>query len=449
MTGSKHLLQLGRRQFLLDCGLFQGLKALRLRNWQAPPVDPAGLEAILVSHAHLDHTGALPLWVRHGFRGPIVCTPGTADLLPLLLRDSAHLQEEDAALANKGGYSTHHPALPLYTLQDAEAALKLVERRPYDQPFALAPGVTVTFRRAGHILGASTIEVQLEGPPPLRLVYSGDLGRPHQPILRDPEPIREADVLLVESTYGNRTHAPDPTSALARIIQEAVQRGGALLIPAFAVGRAQELLWMVRELEQAGRIPSLPVYLDSPMAIDVTALYCQHTEDHDVDMAALVRRHACPLEATWYHLTRTPEESQALERLTGPCLILSASGMATGGRILHHLQARLPDLHTTVLLAGYQAAGTRGRALQEGATTVKIHGQQIPVRAKIEVLDGLSAHADQGEILQWLSGFRRAPRHLYLVHGEPEASTVLAQVIQSTLHWPVSVAVDGARVPLT
>ncbi|MCI0457224.1 MAG: MBL fold metallo-hydrolase, partial [Gemmataceae bacterium] len=389
VTGSKYLVSASGRQVLLDCGLFQGLKELRQRNWSKPPLEAAKVDAVVLSHAHIDHSGYLPLLVWHGFRGPIFCTPGTADLLGVLLPDAAHLQEEEAATANRYGYSKHKPALPLYTAQDAQAALRLIESRPYGERFAVTTGVSVILRRAGHILGSATVELQLGETDPFRLAFSGDLGRWDRPILRNPEPVPEADALLVESTYGNRTHPPESMEALARIVREAAQRGGALLVPAFAVGRTQELIWMLRQLEEANRVPSLPVYLDSPMAIDVSDLYCRHPEDHDLDMKLLMDEKRCPLCCKQYHLARTPQESKSLNQHEGPLVIISASGMATGGRILHHLKLRLPDPRTTVLLVGFQSIGTRGRALQEGAHTIRIHGQDVPVRAKVETLDGL------------------------------------------------------------
>jgi metallo-beta-lactamase family protein len=386
--------------------------------------------------------------VRHGFRGPIFCTPGTADLLGVLLPDAAHLQEEEAATANRYGYSKHKPALPLYTVQDAQAALRMIEPRPYGERFPVTEGLAAVFRRAGHILGSSTVELQVGEADPFRLVFSGDLGRWGRSILRDPEPVPEADALLVESTYGDRTHPPASLESLARIVREAAERGGALLVPAFAVGRTQELIWMLRQLEEANRIPSLPVYIDSPMAINVSDIYCRHPEDHALDMKLLMDEKRCPLCCKQYHLARTPEESKALNHHAGPLVIISASGMATGGRILHHLKLRLSDPRTTVLLVGFQSIGTRGRALQEGARTIRIHGQDLAVRAKVETLDGLSAHADRDEILRWLSGFRPPPGQTYLVHGEPRAAQSLADTLQTRLRWNARVPRDGETVPL-
>ncbi len=453
VTGSKHLVRSCGRQVLLDCGLFQGLKELRLRNWQRR-FDAAAIDAVVLSHAHVDHSGALPVLVRDGFRGPIHCTSGTADLLEVLLRDAAKLQEEEARAANHYRYSKHDPALPLFTTADAERALARLEAHAYGEPFAVATGIDATLRRAGHILGAATVELRLadgglsNGRDPLTVVFSGDLGRWERPILRDPELVASADVLLVESTYGDRTHVGDPASELVRIVHESVARGGALLVPSFAVGRTQELIWTLRELEEAGRIPSVPVFIDSPMAIDVTAIYCRHPEDHDLDMAALMDQRHGALRCRDLTLVREPAESKALNARQGPMIIIAGSGMATGGRILHHFKMRLSDPGTTVLLPGFQAEGTRGRKLQEGAESVRIHGQTVPVRARIEVLDGLSAHADREEILRWLGGFARPPRATHVVHGEPQAAASLADAIRTRLRWTVSVAGDGATVPL-
>ena len=448
VTGSRHLVTLGGRQVLLDCGLFQGLKELRLRNWQPPPFDVARLDAVVLSHAHLDHSGALPLLVRHGFRGPIHCTPGTAALLRVLLLDAAHLQEEEAEYANRRGYSKHKPALPLYTTADAEAALTLVRSRPYGATFPVIDGMTALFRRAGHILGSATVDLRLGARDALRLVFSGDIGRWRRPILRDPEPVDGAEVLLVESTYGNRTHPPDPATAFASVIRTAATQGGVVIIPAFAVGRTQELIWTLRQLEDADLVPSIPVHMDSPMAIDVTRIYCEHPEEHDLDMKLLMDERRCPLCCRQYHLARTAAESKALNARRGPMVIISASGMATGGRVLHHLKLRLPDERATVILPGYQAAGTRGRALQDGAREVRIHGERVPVRARIVTIDGFSAHADRDEILRWLSGFARPPRRTHVVHGEPEAAAALAANVHTRLGWNTRVAADGETVPL-
>lgn len=448
VTGSKHLVRWADHGVLLDCGLFQGLKALRLRNWAPPAFEPAALDAVVLSHAHVDHTGALPLLVKQGFRGPIFCTPGTADLLHVLLPDSAHLMEEEADYANRRGYSRHHPALPLFSAADVEDVFPLLRPQPYGEAFTVTPGARAVLRRAGHILGSASVELSLEAAQ-RRLVFSGDLGRWGRPILRDPESVPEADVLLVESTYGDRLHAANARAHLARVISETAHRGGAVLIPAFAVGRVQELLWTLRQLEDAGEVPLLSVYVDSPMALDVTELYCRHPEDYDEPMAQSVREGRCPLCARQYHMLRTVEQSKWLGDRKGPMVIIAGSGMMTGGRILHHLRQRGPDPRNTLLLVGYQAQGTRGRALLEGARQLRMHGQEVPIRAQVEVIDGLSAHADQSELLRWLSGFRRPPEKTYVVHGEDGPAQALAAAVSARLGWDVEVARDGATVPLS
>jgi len=447
VTGSKYLVEWEGRRILLDCGLFQGLKELRLRNWAEPPFDPCALDAVVLSHAHLDHSGYLPLLVKRGYRGPVFCTAGTADLLRVLLPDSAHLMQEEADYANRHGYSKHHPALPLYSSEDVKRVFPLLRPQRYGNSFAIAPGMQTTLRRAGHILGSASIELLWETSG-RRLVFSGDLGRWGRPILRDPDLIAEADILLVESTYGDRLHAADTRAHLARVISDTAHRGGAVLIPAFAVGRVQELIWTLRELEDAGDVPLLSVYIDSPMAINVTELYCKHPADYGTEMALAMQEGRCPLCCRQYHLIRTVEESKWLNSRTGPMVIVAGSGMMTGGRILHHLRQRLSDPRNTVLLVGYQAPGTRGRSLLEGAPRLRMHGQEVPVRAHVEVIDGLSAHADQSEILRWLSGFRRPPQKTYVVHGEDGPARTLAAVIGERLGWTAEVARDGAAVSL-
>ena len=445
VTGSMHLVTAGGRRILLDCGLFQGLKELRLRNWDQRLVDPRGVDAVVLSHAHIDHSGYLPLLARLGYRGPIHCTPGTAELLEVVLPDAAHLQEEDAERANRRGYSKHKPALPLYTVEDAETALRLVQQRPYGASFSVAGSVTALLRRAGHILGSATVELRLGET---LLVFSGDLGRYGRPILPDPEPVPAADILLLESTYGNRSHPPGAEEELARIVREAAQRGGVILVPAFAVDRTQELLWMLQRLEAAGRVPALPVYIDSPMAIEVTEIYRRHPEDYDAQMAHALASGHRPLATKQLHIARTVEQSKAINSVRGPAVIISSSGMATGGRILHHLAQRLPDPRTTVLLVGFQAAGTRGRVLVDGSKELKMFGQMVPVRAKVEEIDALSAHADCQETLRWLRGFGRPPNVTYLVHGEPESTRELTAAIRQRYGWNVKIASDGECVDL-
>ena len=449
VTGSKHLVQHRGTAVLLDCGLFQGQKALRLRNWAAPTgFDPPDLDAVVISHAHIDHIGYLSRIVRRGFRGPVFCTAATADLLKISLPDSAYLQEEEAAHANRHRYSKHHPALPLYTMEDAAAALDLLRPCGYDVSIPVGNALGAVFRPAGHILGSASIALRLDGDPTHILAFSGDLGRWGRPILRDPAPIPAADTLLVECTYGNRTHPADPDGRLAQVVREAADRGAVIIVPAFAIGRTQELVWRIRGLEDDGRIPVLPVYVDSPMAIDVTEIYRRHTNEHDVETARLTDAGRDPLHSRQFHLVRTVQDSKALNDLRGPAIIISASGMVTGGRVLHHLARRLPERRNTVLLVGFQAAGTRGRALQDGAERLRMFGREIAVRASVETLDGLSAHADRDELLRWLGGFERPPRATYLVHGEPSAADAFCTTVKASLHWTVRVAEHEQRVEL-
>lgn len=446
VTGSKHLVESGRTRLLLDCGLFQGLKKLRLRNWAPFPVPPSSLAAVLLSHAHIDHSGALPRLGREGFTGPIYCTPGTADLLKIMLPDAARLQEEEAEFANRHQTSKHRPALPLFTTADADRVLTLVRPVAFDQSFAPAPGVRARFIEAGHILGAAVVEAVAGGRT---LVFSGDLGRYGVPIMRDPDPVPVADVLLLESTYGGTLHpAGNGRDMLLAAVRRAEERKGWLLIPAFAVGRAQEILYDLRALEDVGSIPPLPVYLDSPMAIEATLAYASHPEEHDADLRKVEASGERPFAPKRLRICRSAEASKRLNDVDGPGIIIAGSGMATGGRILHHLARRLSDERTTVLFVGYQAAGTRGRLLAEGATEIKMLGRSVTVRAAIMVCDSYSAHADQGEILRWLGGFERPPATTYIVHGEPEAAAALQSLIASRLTWRAVVAQDGQRVGL-
>jgi metallo-beta-lactamase family protein len=446
VTGSRHLVSFGRRQVLLDCGEFQGLKDLRERNWADFPFAAARIDAVVLSHAHIDHSGALPLLVKRGFRGPIYCTPGTADLLELLLRDAAHLQEEEADFRNRHNRTKHAPALPLYTTADAEAALRQVEPRDFSAAFTPADGATALFRRAGHIMGSATVELRFSAGG--TLVFTGDLGRYGRPILRDPEPVPQADTLLIESTYGDRVHTGDPAADLERAVKDTAKKGGALVIPAFAVGRTQELLWMLRDLEDAKRVPVLPVYVDSPMAVDVTDLYVRHAKSGDDDIRPELAAMKRPLTTSQSKFARTVDESKAINSVRGPVIIISASGMATGGRVLHHLAQRLPEPTTTVLLVGYQADGTRGRALQDGAKTVTIMGQEVPVRAAVTTIHALSAHGDRDEMLRWLNGVTTPPRATYAVHGEDQAARAFVRAIAARPGWSAAVAQDRQVVTL-
>lgn len=441
VTGSRFLLRLGGRTILVDCGLFQGLKPLRLKNWAAFPVDPSTIDDVVLTHAHLDHSGYLPRLVREGFRGRVLCTTATADLCELLLLDSAKIQEGDAAFANRHGFSKHHPALPLYGKRDALRALEQFIPLDFDTPFDLGQGADLTFRHAGHILGAAIVEVRHGGKT---IVFSGDLGRYNDPLMHDPATITEADYLIVESTYGDREHAPvAPADALLEVVQRTTARGGTVIIPAFTVGRAQELLYIVWRLKQAGRLPLTPVYLDSPMAINASDIFRRHPLDHRLSAE---ESEAAMGSATY---VRDVEESKALSYTAVPKIIISASGMATGGRVLHHLKAYGPDRRNTILFAGYQAAGTRGEALINGAREVKIHGARIPIRAEIDSLPALSAHADAGEILRWLRGFKRPPARTFIVHGEPSASDALGQRIETELGWACDVPAEGDRAALS
>jgi len=444
VTGSRHLLETDRARVLLDCGLFQGLKALRQRNWQDPPLDVRRLDAVILSHAHIDHSGYLPRLVKTGFAGPVYCTRGTAELLQVMLPDAAHLQEEEAAFVTRHKTSRHDPALPLFTTEDAASSLRLLRTVEFGAEFVPAPGVQARFTPSGHILGAGLVECRLGGR---LVVFSGDLGRYSVPIMVDPEPVAEADALLVESTYGNRLHeAGDPLDRLTAAVLRAQDKKAWLLIPAFAVGRAQEILYDLRELEEASRIPSLPVFLDSPMGIQATAIYAQHPKEHDTAYQRVAAAGKRPFAPRRFEVTRTVDDSKRLNELPGPGIIVAGSGMATGGRILHHLRRLLPLPETTVLFVGYQAAGTRGRLLRDGAKELRMFGGAVPVRATIMVSDAYSAHADRGEILRWLGGFKHPPGITYIVHGEPQAAEALREAIVSTLGWRAEVARDGQRV---
>jgi metallo-beta-lactamase family protein len=437
VTGSKHLLDLGDHRVLIDCGLFQGLKELRLRNWAALPIDPKRIDAVILTHAHLDHCGYLPRLVGGGFRGRIFCTPGTRDLCTLVLPDSAHIQEEDARHANRHGYSKHSPALPLYTELDAARTLTLLQPVGYDRPVPVVPGLDVEFINAGHLLGSAYARVRLGDKT---ILFGGDLGRYGRPILPDPSPIDEADVLLVESTYGDRLHDKDDDGArLAAIVNDSVARGGKLIIPSFAIGRVEEVIYWLKHLEQTKCIPVLPVYIDSPMAAGALQFYTQRLNELDPDMKP-AERDLCAFCTARMTIIATPQESAALTASREPAIVIAASGMATGGRVLHHLMAGLPDPKNTVLFVGYQAAGTRGRILADGAKQVKLLGQIVPVHARVERLDSMSAHADAAEIMRWLSNFKRPPAMTYLVHGEPVALAALAARIQRELAWPTHVA---------
>lgn len=441
VTGSKHLLEHEGSRVLVDCGLFQGQKELRLRNWQPLPVAPSSIDAVVLTHAHLDHSGYLPRLVRDGFRGPIYATPATIDVARLILLDSAFLQEKDAEFANRHGFSRHHPALPLYGRKDAELAIEAFRPVNFHQKAKLGDGWELIFRRAGHILGAATAEIGVGGQS---VVFSGDLGRYGDAIMFDPEPIERADFLVVESTYGNRVHPPvDPADALGEVVERTVRRGGTVVIPAFAVGRAQSLLYYLWLLKRASRLDLVPIYVDSPMATDATALLHQHRADHRLDPDV------CEQVCATATYVRDVDASKQLSANRMPKVIISASGMATGGRVLHHLKAFGGDPRNTILFSGFQAAGTRGRAMIEGQRQVKIHGDWIDIRAEVADLEMLSAHADANEIMRWLGGFRQPPTATFVVHGEPTSALALHDRISSELGWASSISRMDESIELT
>jgi metallo-beta-lactamase family protein len=441
VTGSKYLVEANGKRLLVDCGLFQGTRELRERNWAALPESAAAIDWVALTHAHLDHTGWLPRLVQQGFKGPIYSNAATRELCGILLPDSGHIQEEDAEHAEFKGYSRHKPALPLYTEEDARQVLTRFKEIPRTGVFAISPELSVRQHDAGHILGSASLELTItEGGRKTVVLFSGDIGRYDQPILNDPEPPPPADILLCETTYGDRDHPSDPTyEELVGVVNRVSKRGGVMVLPAFAVGRTQQLMYVLRQLEDAGRIPQLPVYVDSPMAINVTSLYLNHHEDHDLQFN---KEEAAgdPLNMRTVHMTRTPDESKKINDVHTPCIIISASGMATGGRVLHHLLQRLPDPKNAILLAGFQAEGTLGRALLDGAKTVRIYGQDVLVGAEIVDLKQFSAHAGQSELLRWVSGFAKPPRQTFLVHGEPVAATAFRKALTARPGWLATVA---------
>jgi metallo-beta-lactamase family protein len=436
VTGSKFLLRCKRSHYLIDCGLFQGYKNLRERNWRSLPIKPSQIKHVILTHAHIDHSGWLPVLCREGFAGKILATPATRDLCRHLLPDSGFIQEKDAEDANRGGWTKHRPARPLYTKAEAEASLKYFRAVRFHEPFR-TDHLSLLFRHAGHIPGAATAQVDLDGT---RIVFSGDLGNYSSPTMPEPEPVAEADYLVVESTYGNRSrNHEDPEAEIARVVNDTVRRGGTVIIPAFAVGRTQLLLHHLNRLIRSGSIPTIPVYLDSPLAINATQVFADHPDDHrlSVDEAEA----ACALP----EYVQDVEGSKALDRNPHPKIIIAGSGMATGGRVIHHLKAYVSDARNTVLFSGYQAGGTRGAKMVAGESSVKIHGQYWPVRARVENLDMLSAHADADEIMRWLSGFQRPPRKTFIVHGEPDAADALRLRIREELGWDCQVPDDGSE----
>ena len=435
VTGSRFELEVDGRHYLVDCGLFQGLKALRLLNWRAPEFDVRRIEAVFITHAHIDHTGYLPRLVKEGFRGPIYCTPATRELAEIMLMDAARIQEEDARYANRKGFSKHHPALPLFDERDARAALAHMQPVPFGKQLDVGP-LRVRFHQAGHILGSAFIELDVRSSEAsTSLVFSGDLGRTDQPLHPDPERLPNTDTLVLESTYGDRAHDRETFARqMASAFRKTIERRGTILIPAFAVARAQLVTLLLRDLIESGQIPAVPIHIDSPMAVDVTDIYQRHAGTSLLDALPGGQQKLFP-KGVQFH--RTVDESKALSALPGPRIIISASGMMTGGRVLHHLKRLLPDPLNLLLLAGFQAAGTRGRAVLEGAATVRIHGQDIPVRAQVLEAQGLSAHADRGELEKWVQSAEKPPTNLILVHGEPEALKELAREFRSKGFHPI------------
>src|SRR6202790_3287036 len=444
VTGSRYLVEAAGKRLLVDCGIFQGSQELQDRNYKPLPIDPKTIDYLVLTHAHLDHTGWLPVLAKSGYRGPIFANPATIELTTILLKDSAHLQQEDTLHAQIHKDSHHANPQPLYTPEDVDPTLKLIKSMPRSGSFDISPEFRVTSYDAGHILGSSSLELAItEGGKRTIVVFSGDIGRYNQPILKDPTtPTSKADVLICESTYGDREHPDgDPAELLAQIVNRVAQRGGSIVIPAFAIGRTQTFMYYLRQLEDQQRIPRLPVYVDSPMALSATDLYLKYKEDHDLDYS---REQSAgkgdPLDVHEFHLTRSVEESKAINNVKTPCIIISASGMASGGRVLHHLAERLPDARNAVILGGFQAQGTRGRALQEGAKTLSLYGQPVPVNAEIIELGQFSAHAGKSELLRWLAALPAPPKHTYLTHGEPSAAQALQAAIQQKFQWPAAVA---------
>lgn len=455
VTGSKYLLVHNDRKVLVDCGLFQGERSLRERNWQDPPFSPSEIDAVLITHAHIDHTGWLPRLVKLGFSGQITTSRATADLLKILLPDSGRLQEEEADYRNRHQLTRHAPALPLYDEADARAALDLLTPVPNDgQPHDVCNGFKASFMVAGHILGASLVLVEMAGAKadgsPVRFLFSGDLGHYDQPIVKDPTPPPDCDYLMVESTYGDRLHGHvDSETQIARVINEAAERNGPILIPAFAVGRTQEVLYMIRELEEQKRIPILPVVVDSPMAAQTTQVYNRWHEEHDREYASVLAKKKHPLRTASMMTAASREESKRLNDMKGARIIISASGMLTGGRVLHHAMRILPNENATVIFVGYQAAGTTGRRIQDGEREVKIMKNWIPVRCRVERVEGFSAHADWKAVLRWLSGLKTTPKMVFTTHGEPDAAEAMAGHIRERFRWNVVVPQYGQTIDLS
>ena len=450
VTGSRHMIEFNGKRLLVDCGLFQGPKKNRLKNWEPFPVDPASIDAVMLTHAHIDHIGFLPAIVKHGYRGPIYCTKATAELAAILLPDTGHLQEEEAKWANKKGYSRHSPAKPLFTEEDAREVLPFLKPVDYGEHFEPAPGLRGKFRDTGHILGAGFLDLKrTDQDYPSKIVFSGDVGRPVDSILRAPVPAYNADYLVMESTYGDRLHEETyPVSELVRVVNESMERGGVLVIPSFAVGRSQTLLFLLRELEKEGKIPSVPVYLDSPMANRALDVHKNHVADLNLTCRKKSIEGIRLFHPEKLRLSVTTQQSKNINTIKNRAIIISASGMVTGGRILHHLKERLSQPQHTILFIGYQAEGTRGRTILEGKESVRMFGQEVPIKARIERIEGFSGHADYNELLAWMMGFNRSPKKVFLVHGEPDASVAMAEHIRKQFKWDVVIPQEDDYVEL-
>jgi metallo-beta-lactamase family protein len=437
VTGSRFLLTIGDSRILFDCGLFQGLKELRLRNWETFPIDPSTIDAVVISHAHIDHTGYLPKIVKEGFNGPIYCTRPTADLMEIMLLDSAKLQEEEASFAHRKGYSKHATPLPLYGTEDAKNVFPLLKRYDYEEQIKITDQIEIVYRDAGHLLGSAITELYIKGDTQTKkIVFSGDLGRSHDVMLHPPASIDEADILFIESTYGNKDNpAGDAAGEIAKVVNETLQKKGVLLIPAFAVGRTQVLLYYLHTLMEEKRIPDVPVYIDSPMAISATYLYYKYPKYHKVQFNRTA--FAQQLETNMLVFVKTVEHSKTLNEIKTNAIIISSSGMMTGGRILHHLYHRLRNPQDTVLISGYQAEGTRGRKLVDKEPTIRIFGEDVPVNCRVVNMTSLSSHADREELFEWMGKFKRSPKITFTVHGEGASIDVYSKAIRERMKWNV------------